>query len=191
VLTLHPVRVYGVRLVAFAIPLGAPVVSATAYSARGEIATAIPFRDGGMSSFVTWLRPGQSGPALASGLIDSGSYLGKAWWVRAYLGPWGACLVGQAGDARGSSCEEVPSAPRNGTGMWLWTGGGPALAMGIADPPIVRIAVTSPDGKTTQVHPVAVGSTRFFAFPFGQGPKHWKWTAYDGSGHAITSGEVD
>jgi hypothetical protein len=190
VLTLHPVRVYGVRLVAFAIPVGAPVVSATAYSARGEIATAIPFRDGGISSFVTWLRPGQPGLARTSGLIGSGSYLGKAWSVRAYLGPWGACLVGQAGDAGGSNCEEVTSVSRNGTGMWLWTGGIPAIAMGSAGPSVARIAVTSPDGKTTQVHPVAVGAGRFFAFPFGQGPKHWKWTAYDGSGHAITSGDV-
>jgi hypothetical protein len=191
VLTLHPVRVYGVRLVGFAIPVGAPVVSATAYSARGEIATAIPFRDGGISSFVTWLRPGQSGLARASGLIGSGSYLGKAWSVRAYLGPWGACLVGQAGgEVVGSSCEEVTSVSRNGTGMWLWTGGGPALAMGSAGPSVARVAVTSPDGKTTQVHPVAVGGARFFAFAFGQGPKHWKWTAYDSSGHAITSGDV-
>jgi len=191
VLTLHPVRVYGVRLVGFAIPVSAPVVSATAYSARGEIATAIPFSDGGISSFVTWLRPGQSGLARASGLVGSGSYLGKAWSVRAYLGPWGACLVGQAGgEAAGSSCEEVTSVSRNGTGMWLWTGGDPALAMGSAGPSVARIAVTSPDGKTTQVHPVAVGGVRFFAFAFGQGPKHWKWTAYDGSGHAITSGDV-
>ena len=191
VLTLHPVRVYGVRLVGFAIPVSAPVVSATAYSARGEIATAIPFSDGGISSFVTWLRPGQSGLARASGLVGSGSYLGNAWSVRAYLGPWGACLVGQAGgEAAGSSCEEVTSVSRNGTGMWLWTGGDPALAMGSAGPSVARIAVTSPDGKTTQVHPVTVGGVRFFAFAFGQGPKHWKWTAYDGSGHAITSGDV-
>jgi hypothetical protein len=190
VLTLHPVRVYGVRLVGFAIPAGAPVVSATAYSARGEIATSIPFRDSGLSSFVTWLRPGQSGLARASGPVGSGSYLGKAWSVRAYLGPWGACLVGQADEARGSSCEEVTSASRIGTGAWFWTGGVPAVAMGSADPSVARIAVTSPDGKTTQVHPVVVGGARFFAFPFGRGPKHWKWTAYDGSGHAISSGEV-
>src|SRR6185437_7552824 len=148
---------------------------ATAYSVRGEIATAIPFRADGISSFVTWLRPGQSGLPRASGLVGSGSYLGKAWSVRAYLGPWGACLVslvGQAGEAGGSSCEEVTSVSRNGTGMWLWIGGVPAIAMGSAGLSVARIAVTSPDGKTTQVHPVAVGGARFFAFAFGQGPKH-------------------
>lgn len=37
---------------------------------------------------------------------------------------------------------------------------------------------------------VTVGGARFFAFPFGQGPKPWKWTAYDGSGHAIASHKV-
>jgi hypothetical protein len=190
VLTLHPARVYGVRLVGFAIPLGAPVVSATAYSARGAIATAIPFSSGGISSFVTWLRPGQSGLARASVRVGSGTYLGKAWSARAYLGPWGACLVGQAGKGEASSCEEVTSVSRLGTGMWLWTGGVPAVAVGSAAPSVARIEVTSPDGKTTQVRPVAAGGARFFAFPFGQGPKHWKWTAYDGSGHAISSGEV-
>jgi hypothetical protein len=69
VLTLHPVRVYGVRLVGFAIPVGVPVVSATAFSSRGEIGTAIPSSDSGMSIFVTWLRPGQHGLARVSGKV--------------------------------------------------------------------------------------------------------------------------
>jgi hypothetical protein len=190
VLTLHPARVYGVRLVAFAIPLGAPVASATAYSSRGEIATAIPFNGtDGIAAFVSWLRPGQPGLARASDLVSSGSYLGKAWSARAYLGPWGACLMGQAGGTEVSSCEEVTSVARLGTGIWLWTDGVPAVAMGSAAPSVVRVAVTSPDGKTTQVHPVAVGAARFFAFPFGKGP-NWKWTAYDGSGREVISGEV-
>jgi len=190
VLTLHPVRVYGVRLVAFAIPVGAPVISATAYSARGEIATAIPFRDGGISSFVTWLRPGQSGVARASGLIGSGSYLGKAWSAAARLGPWGICLVGKAGDTGGNSCMDTTTASGLGTGVAFWTEGVPALAVGYAGPSVVRITVTSPDGKTTQVRPVAVGSGKFFAFPFGQGPQSWRWTAYDGAGHAVASDKV-
>jgi hypothetical protein len=190
-LTLHPARVYGVRLVAFAVPLGAPVLSATAYSSRGELATAIPLNAaGGTATFVTWLKPGQPGLARASGQVGSGSYLGKAWSARAYLGPWGACLAGQADQSAVSSCEEATSVSRLGTGMWLWTSGVPAVAVGSAGPSVARVAVTSPDGKTTQVHLVAVGGARFFAFAFGPGPKHWKWTAYDGSGHAITSGEV-
>jgi hypothetical protein len=192
VLTLHPARVYGVRLVAFAIPLGAPVVSVTAYSARGEIATAIPFNAvGRTSTFSVWLKPGQHGLTRASGRIGSGSYLGSAWSARVYLGPWGICLTGQAGGTEVSNCLETTSATGLGTSVSFWTAGNSAVAVGIAGQPVTRVVVTSPDGKTTLVRPVTVGGGRFFAFPFGPGPKPWKWTAYDGSGHAIASGQVN
>jgi hypothetical protein len=190
-LTLRPATVWGVRMVAFAIPLGAPVVSATAYSPQGQIATAIPFNAaGGMATFATWLKPGQHGLARASGRVGSGSYLGSAWSASAYLGPWGVCLTGQAGDTSASSCMEATSAARLGSGVMFWTDGVPAVAAGSADPSVARIVVTSPDGKTMQMRLVTVDGARFFAFPFGKGPKPWKWTAYDGSGHVIASDKV-
>jgi hypothetical protein len=190
-LTLHPAMVWGVRMVAFAIPLGAPVVSATAYSPRGEIATAIPFNAaGGMATFATWLKPGQHGLARASGRVGSGSYLGSTWSASAYLGPWGACLTGHADGADASSCVDAASAAALGTGVMLWTDGVPAVAVGSADRFVARVVVTSPDGKTTRMRLVTVGGVRFFAFPFGQGPKPWKWTAYDDSGRVIASDKV-
>jgi hypothetical protein len=69
---------------------------------------------------------------------------------------------------------------------------GPALGpTGLsATPSVVRIAVTSPDGKTTQVRPVTVDGVEFFAFPFGKGPGSWRWTAYDGSGHVVAADQV-
>jgi hypothetical protein len=95
-------------------------------------------------------------------------------WSAAYLGPWGACLTGHAGGTGGSSCiNDVTDASGLGTGV-----------------SVVRVVVTSPDGKTMQVRPVTVGGGKFFAFPFGKGPKPWKWTAYDGSGHSVASGQV-
>jgi hypothetical protein len=191
VLTLHPARVYGVRLVAFALPVGAPVVSVTAYSARGEIATAIPFNAaGGTSTFSVGLKPGQHGLARASGRVGSGSYLGVAWSARVYLGPWGICLTAQGGGVQASTCMETMSATGLGTEVIFWTAGAPPVAVGTTDRPVTRVVVTSPDGKTMQVRPVAVGGGTFFAFPFGKGPKPWKWAAYDGSGHAIASGKV-
>lgn len=51
VLTLHPATVYGARAVGFATPASAVIVSATAYSRHGEIATAIPFNDPGGQVF--------------------------------------------------------------------------------------------------------------------------------------------
>jgi hypothetical protein len=190
-LTLHPATVWGARMVAFAIPLGAPVISATAYSQRGGIATAIPFNDAsGIASFATWLLPGQHGLDRASGRVGSGSYLGRAWSASAHLGPWGVCLTGQAGGSDESGCIGATSAARLGTGVLFWTDGVPAVAVGSADQSVARIVVTSPEGKTTQMRPVTVGGVRFFAFPFGKGPKPWKWSAYDGSGHVIASDKV-
>jgi hypothetical protein len=191
VLTLHPARVYGARVVAFALPLGAPVVSATAYSARGEIASAIPFNEpGSIATFATWLRPGQRGLPRASGRVGSGSYLGGTWSATAYLGPWGICVTGKAGGASVSSCQDATSGSDLSTNPVFWTEGTPAMTAGSAAPSVVRIVVTSPAGKTTQVRLVTVGGVKFFAFPFSKGPKPWKWTAYDASGHTVASGQA-
>jgi hypothetical protein len=190
-LTLHPATVWGVRMVAFAIPMGAPVVSATAYSAHGEIATAIPWNEPGqMASFALWLRPGQHGPARASGFIGSGSYRGSTWSATAYMGPWGVCLEAGAAGSSASSCMGATSMSDLGTNTLLWSDGPTAVAVGSAGASVARVVVTAPGGKTTTVHPAAMGAFRFFAFPLGQGPKAWKWTAYDSSGHMIRSDTV-
>ena len=85
VLLLHPVAVYGVRAVAFAVPVGAGVLDATAYSRHGEIGAAIPFSaPNGVAAFSLWLTPGQHGLARASGRIGSGTANGSAWSVTAY-----------------------------------------------------------------------------------------------------------
>jgi hypothetical protein len=190
-LTLHPATVWGVRMVAFAIPMGAPVVSATAYSARGDIATAIPWNEPGqMASFALWLRPGQHGPARASGSIGSGSYRGSTWSATAHVGPWGVCLEAGAAGSSVSSCMGATSMSGLGTNTMLCSDGPTAVAVGSAGASVARVVVTAPGGKTTTVHPAAVGAFRFFAFPLDRGPKAWKWTAYDSSGHKVASGTV-
>ena len=82
VLTLHPVAVYGTRAVALAVPAAARIISATAYSRHGEIATAIPFsQPGQVALFGAWLKPGQQGIARALAVIFSGradGYSGRA-----------------------------------------------------------------------------------------------------------------
>jgi len=191
-LTLHPATVWGVRMVAFAIPMGAPVVSATAYSAQGGgIATAIPYNEPGqMASFALWLRPGQHGPARASGSIGSGSYRGSIWSATAHVGPWGVCLQAGAAGSSVSSCMGATSMSDLGTNTMLWSDGPTAVAVGSAGASVARVVVTAPGGKTTTVHPAAVGAFRFFAFPLDRGPKAWKWTAYDSSGHIVRSDTV-
>jgi hypothetical protein len=191
VLTLHPARVYGVRVVAFAIPMGTEVISATARSRQGVIATAIPFNEpGGPAYFGIWLGPGRHGLPRAWGRIGSGSYQGGTWSAAAYLGPWGACVRAKSVGPSESSCVDTTSASALGTKVLLLTADTTSVACGSAAASVTRIAVTAPDGKTSQVHPVTVGGAKFFAFPLGQGPKPWKWTAYDGSGAVVASSMV-
>ena len=187
VLTLHPVTVFGTRVVAFAAPAGTEIVSATAYSGHGEISTAIPFNDPiGGASFGLWLKPGQHQPARFSGRVGSGTFDGKAWSATAYVGPWGLCVVdGSDGGVSGSSC--VPVLSGLGTSVMFWTAGTPEVASGSAATQVTRLVVTQPDGTTTQIRPVKVGGQKFFAFAMSAGHKKVRWAAYDSSGRLVAS----
>jgi hypothetical protein len=186
VLTLHPVTLYGARVVAFAAPVGAEIVSATVYSARGEISTAIPFNDpNGLAFFGLWLKPGQRPAGRFSGRVGSGTFDGKPWSATAHAGPWGVCVDASGGGTSGGSCAPVSSGL--GTNVMFWTAGSPELAAGSAAAPVTRIVVTRPDGTTTQVRPVQVGDQKFFAFAMNAGHKKVRWAAYDSSGALVAS----
>jgi hypothetical protein len=198
VLMLHPVAVYGVRAVAFAVPVGAGIVDVTAYSRHGEIATAIPFNaPGGVAAFGLWLTPGQHGLTRASGRIGSGTANGRAWSVTAYLGPWGICYQVPATGTASASCVPASDLDRNSdtlhSATLSFTGPGLAVAAGHAPAPAAWVIVNQPDGTTTKVWPVTVGGQKLFAFQLPTGPacpgpgcpNPLTWTAYDSSGHVV------
>lgn len=183
-LTLHPAKVWGVRVVAFAAPMGAEITEATAYSRHGVIATAIPFdRPGELATFSAWLRPGQHGLSRASGRIASGVVSGHAWSVTAYLGPWGICLESSAG---GGDC--MPTAAGLGTNLLFRAAGSPGVAGGIASAVVTRVVAYPSGGAAVQVRPVTVGGQQFFAFPLAHGDKAVRWKAYDTAGNVVASG---
>jgi hypothetical protein len=182
VLTLHPVAVYGVRAVAFAIPVGAGIAQVTAYSRHGEIATAIPFNDpSGVADFGAWLRPGQHGLARASGRIGSGTFHGSAWSATAYLGPWGICVRFPAGVA----C--WPAGVSADSGALSLMSGELSVAAGGAPASTALVIVYQPDGTSTTVRPVTVGGQKLFAFQLRTGPNRLSWTDYDSSGAVVGS----
>ena len=186
VLILHPVTVYGVRAVAFAAPVGARVVDATAYSRHGEIAAAIPFNaPNGVAAFGVWLTPGQHGLARAAGRIGSGTANGSAWSVTAYLGPWGICIQAPATGITSAFCVPATSDLDLNSGATTMTGDGLSVAAGHAPPSAAWVIVNQPDGTTTKVWPVTVGGQKLFAFPLQTGPNPLSWTAYDSSGHVV------
>jgi hypothetical protein len=184
VLTLHPVTAYGARVVAFATPANAMIVSATAYSHHGEIATAIPFNEpGGQAFFGIWLKPGQHGIARASGSIGSGTAGGNTWSAFAYLGPWGVCVV----SVTGPICAATSASDLGTEVMASTESSTPEVVTGVASPSVVRIVVHQPDGTVTQVRPVTIGGQKFFAFSETKGAQGFSWTAYDSSGVVVRS----
>ncbi len=182
VLILHPVAVYGVRAVAFAIPVGAGIAEVTAYSRHGEIAAAIPFNDpSGTADLGGWLKPGQHGLARASGRIGSGTFHGTAWSVTAYLGPWGICVRFPAGVV----C--VPAGVSVDSSATELTSGELSLAAGGAPASTALVIVYQPDGTSATVRPVTVGGQKLFAFLLRTGPNRLSWTDYDSSGAVVGS----
>jgi len=182
VLILHPVAVYGVRAVAFAVPVGAGIVDATAYSRHGQIAAAIPFNSpNGVAAFGVWLESGQHGLARASGRIGSGTFHGSAWSATAYLGPWGICVRLPAGVA----C--VPAGVSVDSAATELTSGELSVAAAGAPASTAWVIVNQPAGTTTKVFPVTVGGQKLFAFVVRTGPNGLSWTDYDSSGAVVGS----
>ena len=195
VLTVHPVTLFGVRVVGFAVPAAQQITEVIAYSRDGEIAVAIPFNDpGGRAYFGNWLRPGQQAGPRGSRLIGSGTFtapepLGRQpWSATAYTGPWGVCVKAAWSRITNVGCVTDTSGP--GTRLLFATIGAWQVYCGVATPAVTRIVVHRPDGSSVQVRPVAVGDRKFFAFGVSRGAGALSWTAYDGSGAAVTSSEV-
>jgi hypothetical protein len=183
-LTLHPVSVYGTRYVAYAAPLDVPASRVTAYSARGELASAIPFSTPGEgATIVTWLRPGQTGLARATHLVGSGRAGGRLWSVTAYVGPWGKCLVDSGG---GGGCSAV-SSPQ-GTSVMGSIRGSPEVVYGTASADVQHLVITLAGGGSLRVRASAAGDQKFFAFALGHGQHAVRWHAYDAARHLVGSG---
>ena len=192
VLTVHPVTLFGVRVVGFAIPAAQEITEAIAYSRDGEIAVAIPFNDpGGMAYFGNWLRPGQQAGPRGSRLIGSGTFTAPAplgrqpWSATAYTGPWGVCVKAASGGITRVGCVTDTSGP--GPRLLFATIGAWQVHCGVATPAVTRIVVRRPDGSSVQVRLVTVGDQKFFAFLVSGAAGTLSWTAYDGSGAVVAS----
>lgn len=188
-LTLRPVSVYGTRFVAYAVPRGVQVSSITAYSARGELASTIPFNapDATLNTG-PWLRPGQTGMPRATHLIGSGTVDGHAWSSTAHVGPWGECLVTRGNGGLSSVCDAV-SAPQGTT--VLGSASGPLVVVyGTAAPDVQHVIITLASGQTRRVQAVAVGDQKFFVYALLRGQHSVRWRSYDAVRHETGSGRI-
>lgn len=188
-LTLHPVSVYGTRFVGYVVPRRVKVSRITAYSARGELASTIPFNepDGTLATGL-WLRPGQTGMRRATHLIGSGTADGRAWSSTAYVGPWGECLVTRGNGGTSSVCDPV-SSPQ-GT-MVLGSASGPLVVVyGTAAADVEHVIITLASGQTLRVQAIRVGEQKFFAYVLLRGQHSVRWRSYNAVRHETGSGHV-
>ena len=106
-LSLRPVTAEGLRWVAVAAPVGT-IGRAVSFVGRAEYRYAIPYLNGGVAEFATWLRPGQAGLAVVSKRVGAGKLDGISWHAAVAAGPWGFC----ASFVNGSSCFATAAPPR-------------------------------------------------------------------------------
>jgi hypothetical protein len=194
VLTLRPVTYHGARYVAAEVPGQLGITRIAARGRAGELAYAVPFRDGITTEFGNWLRPGQAGLARASAEAGTGTAGGQSWTVRVHAGPWGVCVTGFSGD----DCYDVDSAASLvPAGSPIRMGGcGPVgqsspaqiSYYGLARLSVATVRLTLADGSTLRLRPVAVDGMRFFAFTTPAGTHVTRWRAYDASGAQAGTG---
>ncbi len=186
---LWPVAWHGHRYVALVVPWNLPVARFTAYSRHGELAYAIPFpRLGGdFPLVVSWLRPGAAVPPVSSATVGSGANLRlhTHWLVQVRVGPWGTCLLDNAG-YEGTWCRPTVSYPPNAITLVM---SGPSVteAAGITGRAVAYIHLRLRNGKTARLHVVHIGGQGFYALSVLTDPVA-TWTAYTTTGHPVASG---
>jgi hypothetical protein len=168
VISLAPVSWHGRRWVAVQLPPSVPIVRATLYTRRGELAYAVPFHD---AELATWWQPGQVGPARLTKSIGSGVVDGKPWHASADIGPWGYCYSFGYSFGPSPTCFDStvnPVVVPAGTlvsPMTCSAGSGQPAAGFAASAAAVRRVVLKYAGGSSAVFPTfAVGSRRMFGY---------------------------
>jgi hypothetical protein len=176
-LTLRPYRLHGQRWVAFAVPSGQAIARATAYSARSELAFAIPF-DG---YFNVWLSPGSRGLPRATYKIGSGVVNGVAWSDVLHAGPWGYCFPSVG------ACLQTQSraAMGNSFGGAATIAGGNLIVQGSASPSVAYVVGTLSDGSTVRARAVDAGGPKFWVCGVPKGLRIRRVVFYSASGRQV------
>ena len=175
---LRPVTAYGHRWVAMAAPVRT-VVKAESFVGGAEYKYALPFVENSVSSFVTWLNPGQPGLPRSSARVGSGNLHGVAWRETVSVGPWGYCAA--FGD--GSMCIPTairPQLPRIGKPLALLSCGplfpksGKRIGsegVGLLPAGVKNVVLKFADGTHLRIVAAYVGKTRSFGYALPNHPK--------------------
>ena len=185
-LTLHPIRLYGQRWVAFAVPSNLAIANASAYSGQSELAYAIPYAN---SEFVTWLRPGEQGLPRATAVIGSGMLNGAPWSDVLHVGPWGYCadITESAGPSRWCEWAPAPTAASNSLSGSVGSVPNGAIIEGYASPSVAYVVATLSDGRTIRARAVDVGGQKFWAWAVPRGQRVRRVVFYSASGGQVAA----
>ncbi len=199
--SLRPVGAAGRRWVALVTPPFHPSIGRiVAYSGRSKLGSTVLFTQGGLSpwplvTFVTWLRPGESGPARAlQFLAVHGSPGFRHATALVDAGPWGYCLSLTTGRGHTQACLPVGYV-RSGAKVLLRAGAPPAEPrwfIGIALPGVTNIVLTlSGAGTVTTskiIDVITVSGQDFYAAEIGPGEHVESWRAVGANGNALYGG---
>jgi hypothetical protein len=193
---MHPVRAAGRRWVGVVLPpAGVGQLRAVAYAGRTELAYSVPFIGGELrpgTYFLTWLRPGQRGPAQATRYIATVGSGATAWGALVLAGPWGYCVSLEVPVANGAK-QDCFSAGSLRDHVKVITRWGPPPAVprwifGTAGPGVAYLRLTLTGGPRFRVPVPEVSGQPFYAMEIRPGPAIAGWNAFDAAGHRLDGG---
>lgn len=191
---LRPVAAAGQRWVGLVLkPVGPGVARAIAYSGRTELGYSVPFYGGELrpgTYFVTWLRPGQPGPASAERYIATGGSDGHGWDALVIAGPWGYCASLDTPVANGSRQDCWSPAALRATADVIMRIGSPAAIpqwmIGAVNAPVAYLRLTLRGHASLKVPVTVVSGQRFYAARLGA--SIIRWDAFNAAGRELYGG---
>jgi len=174
--------------VAVELPPGVHLSGATAYAGSRELSYSVSTPDGfGLDN---WWRPGQAGPARYTKVIATGTAGGRAWAMKAEIGPWGYCFDGSGTSACLDGLDPIQLHPRTAIttfvcGNSVMTSGGVEGGLAAASPQARQVRVRLSGGGTEVYQTVDVDGTRMFAYVIPKGQHITSATVYDARGQII------
>lgn len=184
VLELHPTEAFGVRYVAFAIPLPLAIDRVVAYAGRAELSHAVPFNTAASDTVGAWLGRAEQGPPRVTRVSGSGNVDGTAWSQRVHAGPWGYCFTGQLGGCFDTVARSLGNRVAAFTGLGST---GPNWVFGTAGATVSYVRVSLSGDHSIRAGTVDVGGPRFFAFAIPNGERLVSVRWYTASGHEVAS----
>ena len=188
---LRPVSAAGFRWVGLIFPIGDFIVRETAYAGDTVVGRMVTFH----GEIVSWLRPGEAGPARAVVPLGYGVLPGGwRWRLVENAGPWGYCLTLQG---RSGTLPDIaedclsPDAARTPGLRWIEprdSGRNVRWLIGTATPATAYVRVVLANGRTLQAPVTDVSGQVFFAVCVLRGVPVQSWAAYDAAGRKLFGG---